>query len=179
MLRLDLEKASRPEAGAAERIGRKLTTAIKMTRDLAHGLRPVNFENEDLALALHQLARNTCEDFDVCCSAECVAGKLITDPNVAMHAFRIAREAVHNAVKHGQPKQIVIRLNAETGRLQLTVTDDGRGISADPKPGPGMGLEIMKYRASMICGTLEIRPRLPAEGSGTILSCSFPQAAPA
>lgn len=177
-LRLDLEKGSRPEASAAERIGRRLTTAIKLTRDLAHGLCPANFENEDLALALNQLARNTSEDFDLRCSADCPAGKLITDPNVAMHAFRIAREAVHNAVKHGQPKHIGIRLSAEAGRVLLTVTDDGRGISADPKPGPGLGLEIMKYRARMICGTLDIRPRDPAEGVGTILSCSFPQPAP-
>lgn len=173
-LKLDLERQSKAEASAAERIGRKLSTAIKMARDLAHGLCPVNFETENLATALAQLARNTSDDFGGQCSAECPAANLITDPTVATHVYRIAREAVHNAVKHGTPTRIQMRLSAEAGRVLLTVSDNGSGISAQPAPGPGMGLEIMKYRASMLCGKLEIR-RLPeSEGTGTVVACSFP-----
>jgi PAS domain S-box-containing protein len=179
-LKQDLEHQSRPEAAATERIGRKITDAIKMARHLAHGLSPMNLQSGNLAVALDQLARNTTEDYGVVCAAECSGPEPETDSTFATHAYRIAQEAVHNAVKHARASRILIRLATEPGLTTLTVTDDGIGIPADAQNNQGMGLEIIKYRAGMLSGMMEIKP-LNGAGSearrGTILTCTFPQKA--
>ena len=173
-LRQDLDKQSRAEAKSAERIGQKMSEAIKMSRHLAHGLCPVDFQNENLATALRRLAQGTTEDYNVPCVAECRGAASVSDPAAATHVYRIAQEAVHNAVKHGKPARIVIGLTARNGRARLSITDDGSGLPSNPGPGAGMGLEIMRYRASVLCGTLEVRALQASEGHGTTVSCTFP-----
>ena len=173
-LRQDLEQRSRAEAKSAEWIGQKMSEAIKMARDLAHGLCPVDFQNENLATALRRLAQGTTEDYKVPCVAECKEAAPVSDPVAATHLYRIAQEAVHNAVKHGQPGRILIGLTAKDGRARLSITDNGRGLPSKPPPGAGMGLEIMRYRASVLCGTLEVRALEAPEGHGTRVSCTFP-----
>ncbi|MEI9898461.1 MAG: ATP-binding protein [Chthoniobacter sp.] len=64
----------------------------------------------------------------------------------------------------------MIRLAARDGRITLQVRDDGRGIPAKPKA-TGMGLHTMRYRASVIGGSLEVRRDKPR---GTVVVCSFP-----
>ncbi len=101
--------------------------------------------------------------FHVSCRFECAEPILITDVGVATHLYHIAQEAVNNAIKHGRPGRIVLSLDREDGRRH----PDGRGrrrrASGDsPAQHPGLGLRIMNYRASMIGGTLEVRPRRAA-----------------
>jgi len=92
---------------------------------------------------------------------------------VATRLFRIAREAVHNAVKHGMSKQIVIRLR-DAGELQLEIQDDGIGIPERQAElegngnGNGNGIRIMRYRAGLIGGQLRIQN---AEVGGTKVTC--------
>ena len=96
---------------------------------------------------------------------------LIADEAVANHLYRIAQEAVHNAIKHGQARNIVIVLRAANDGGVLSISDDGVGI-ADPAGSPnGMGLRIMRYRVSMIGGALEIAR---APDRGTLVRCVFP-----
>jgi two-component system, LuxR family, sensor kinase FixL len=97
---------------------------------------------------------------------------LVHDNAVATHLFRIALEAVSNAVRHGQVTQIIIGLATSNGKTRLTITDDGIGLSPGWEDRPGLGLHILHYRARMIGGTLEIRD---APAGGTIISCSAPQ----
>jgi len=78
---------------------------------------------------------------------------------------------VHNAIKHGGPQNILIRLTAEHGRGTLLVEDDGIGIRETREHMQGMGLHIMNYRASMIGGTLDVRP---GRIRGTAVTCTFP-----
>jgi signal transduction histidine kinase len=174
-LKKDLEKSSAPEAASVERIGQKLSDAIKMTRDLSHGLCLASSTGDNLTAALIRLAQNTTADYGILCQAECAVGDRIVAPDVATQIYRIAQEAVHNAVKHARPALILIRLSEEKGRGVLSVADDGCGIVRSSAPlQSGLGLEIMKHRASVICGSLEVRSRENAHERGTIITCCFP-----
>jgi signal transduction histidine kinase len=170
----ELARQSSPEVALAERIGARISEAIKTARHLAQGLCPVNFETEDLASALERLARNTREDYNIPCEAESCSGKLGLDPAAAIHLYRIAQEAVHNAVKHASPSRISVRLFQDAHALTLSVADDGPGIPETAAITPGMGLELMKYRASLLHGNLEVRRLRPTEGRGTLVSCTVP-----
>ena len=85
--------------------------------------------------------------------------------------YHIAQEGVNNAIKHGQPRNILIHLFAGEARGTLMVRDDGVGIGTLPAGHVGMGLHIMKYRAGMIGGALEVRRESP---QGTSVVCVFP-----
>ena len=99
-----------------------------------------------------------------------VAVVLIENNTVATHLYRIAQEAVTNAVKHGKSKRIEIGLAQTSTRITVMVKDDGVGFSAKhPKKG-GMGLRIMQYRARVIGATLNLQS---APGKGTQLTCLF------
>ena len=84
--------------------------------------------------------------------------------------YRIAQEAVNNAVKHSRCKNISIGLGAVEDEVTLTVKDDGIGFPETLDAGGGMGLHIMNYRANMIGALLDIRR---GAGGGTIVICSF------
>ncbi|HWW01837.1 MAG TPA: PAS domain S-box protein [Candidatus Acidoferrum sp.] len=160
---------SKAAAGRAAEIARHVREAIGQTRSLARGLSPVTLESEGLASALHELADNAEGMFTLACAVECVGPILITAPATLTHLYRIAQEAVSNAVKHGKASRVLIRLESSPARTILRVTDDGRGF---PEPAPrskGMGLRIMRYRAGMIGGVLSI-DRNPA--GGTTVTCS-------
>jgi DNA-binding CsgD family transcriptional regulator len=88
----------------------------------------------------------------------------VRDHASATHLYRIAQEAINNAVKHGKARQIAVGLAAQSDQASLTVTDDGCGLVAKPEKTSGMGLRIMKYRAGMIGATLEIRRRARVAG---------------
>ena len=101
---------------------------------------------------------------------DCDESLTIADVNVATNVYRIAQEAVANAIKHGRARAILIRLAAHNGRTTLQVRDDGRGFRVKSRQS-GMGLHTMRYRASMIGGSLEIR----RDGvRGTLVTCCFP-----
>jgi two-component system CheB/CheR fusion protein len=92
----------------------------------------------------------------------------IHDDNIATHLYRIAQEAINNAIKHGQPTQIDIELVNLPDGVGITITDNGVGIPPNVGSGRGMGLRIMNYRANMIGGTLEVT-RGPK--GGTVVTC--------
>ena len=99
----------------------------------------------------------------------------IRESDIATHLYHIAQEAVNNALKHGQPRHIAIRL-AGGGEPFLSVDDDGVGLREPLRRpgGQGMGLLIMSYRAKMIGGALEVRPG-PAGGTEVLLHVSGEQ----
>jgi two-component system sensor kinase FixL len=85
--------------------------------------------------------------------------------------YRIAQEAVSNAIKHGKASRITIQLSASAGRALLIVVDNGTGFSPPSSKHKGMGLRIMEYRAGMIGGALSISRD---EAGGTTVQCSVP-----
>jgi signal transduction histidine kinase len=90
---------------------------------------------------------------------------------VANHVYRIAQEAVINAIKGGRATRINIRLFSQAPHLKLTVADNGVGIGNRPLR-KGMGLKLMEYRARVINGKLRFRSR---PQGGTVVSCLFPK----
>jgi signal transduction histidine kinase len=90
---------------------------------------------------------------------------------VATHLYRIAQEAVSNAIKHGKAREVIIQLQATGGRASLSVRDNGVGFPKVIPKQKGMGLRIMQSRAGMIGGALSIE-KDPA--GGTTVLCSVP-----
>ncbi len=159
-----------PEAGRSLReLARQLRSTVTQTRQLSHGLSPVAMEEEGLSDALRELAETTRTLARTPCTLECPTAVPIPDPHVALHLYRIAQEAVNNALKHGQPGAIRIRLARTRGNLVLEVDDDGHGFVTRTGDGSGIGLRVMRYRAGLIGAELRIQS---SPGKGTRLRCS-------
>lgn len=160
-----------PESKEAAQIVQMVNQAIDYTRQLARGLHPVAVEGPGLMVALKKWASEVEELFRIRCLFLCERPVLIHDVTVATHLYRIAQEAANNAIRHGNPSQIVISLSARSGTGTLTIEDDGCGFSKNPSKPPGVGLSIMNYRADMVGGSLRV---LPNEGPGVTVTCMFP-----
>lgn len=145
-------------ATGATKIRSGLEQALGHVRSMSKGLVPVEINTEGLMQALEDLAARTSEFNGIACTFECQRPVAIADNQTAMHLYRMSQEAVTNAVKHGQPCQIVIRLGVEGERTTLRVIDDGTGLRRRLRRSPGRG-----------CASCVIRP--------TSLACSstFPQ----
>ncbi len=159
------------DARDAAKIVRLVNEAIHKTRELARGLLPVIPDSQGLMSALQVWASEVESIFGISCRFECDTEVLIYDDTMATHLYHIAQEAVNNAIKHGAPRNILIRLSASNKVGTLLIQDDGSGIAENRGSSPGMGLNIMNYRANMIGGALEITPG-PAQG--TVVTCNFP-----
>jgi signal transduction histidine kinase len=163
---------SRTEAAQAGKIAQHVRDAIRQTRGLARGLSPVELDANGLMSALHELTANVQNMFRVKCSFRCDQPVLMAENAVATHLFRIAQEAVSNAIKHGKATEIEIALTIPD-RLLLAIKDNGSGISSDASHGDGMGLRIMHYRAAVIGGSLAVQRD---RDGGTTVVCSIRQA---
>ena len=109
--------------------------------------------------------------FHIRCAFECEKPLRIHDENLATHLYRIAQEAVSNAIRHGKARNILIGLSGRSGTGTLTIRDDGEGFPKKPANAPGVGLSIMNYRADMVGGSLKVQPN---EGRGITVTCIFP-----
>ena len=168
-----LEARSAPETASIRKVAELIDQSISHARALAHGLQPVSLEATGLESALHELAAKTERLFRVSCLFVSEGTVLVHDNTVATHIYRIAQEAIGNAIKHGKAKTIMIDLAVHAGQLSLTITDDGVGLGKASGDGKGIGLQTMAYRAGMIGGTLTVRPR-GERGGGTIVLCTVP-----
>ncbi len=153
-----------------------LREAIRQSKDLARGLSPVDLQANGLMSALEELAANAARMFRIACTFHCPSPVLVSNNVVATHLFRIAQEAVTNAVKHGAARTVVIELDRSDGRLFLCVRDNGKGFEAFTVKAGGMGLAGMKYRSRILGGTLNIEP---AVSGGTVVTCAAPESMPA
>jgi PAS domain S-box-containing protein len=166
-----LSDKSLPEALEAAQIVKMLNQAIDNTRQLARGLHPVTAEPLGLMSALQKCASEVEGLFHIGCSFLCEKPLPLHDVNLATHLYRIAQEAVNNAIRHGKSRNIVIGLSGKNGAGVLTVQDDGDGFPKKQANQPGVGLSIMNYRADMVGGSLKVQPN---EGRGITVTCMFP-----
>ena len=167
-----LAASSPAESADAQAVANLIRQAISEARGIAAGLHPVKKEANSAMVALQGLADNLKSMFRVQCVFVCDPPVLIEDNTAATHLYRIAQEAVNNAIRHGKAKQVWIALAETDHQIKLTVKDDGKGISLPLSAARGIGMDIMNHRARVIGGTLNI-DRAP-EG-GTVLTCSFPK----
>lgn len=155
----------------ARQISTRLRDCVTLTRALARGLAPVNVKAGGLIGALEGLAYNTRVPDKLECRFTCRASLTLDNSQIEGHLYRIAQEAVNNALKHARPKRIQLTLTHEQGQLRLQIKDDGRGLPARKKASAGMGLEIMRHRAHVIGATLEIESKT---GHGVQVTCTLP-----
>lgn len=188
-----LAPAAAPEAAAAREIGKLLGQSMQHARDLARGLDPLHLEGIGLAAALTDFCLNTEALFKITCRFHCVCSVQEIDcpvvhrtphcgfdceyrprklkANREVHLYRIAQEAVNNAIAHGRAKRIEVGLAFGNGRGTLAIRDDGVGIGEQLDGHAGIGLHTMSYRARLIGGSFELNRRAPR---GTIVTCVFP-----
>jgi PAS domain S-box-containing protein len=168
-LKQKLESKSKKPAAETTELAKLVRQGIEQTRTLARGLSPVVLEADGLMNALQELAMNTEKAFKSSCSFNCPAPVLIHDNAVATHLYRIAQEAIQNAIRHGKAKFIVINLFRRNDRIVLGVKDDGIGIPNKLQKHNGMGLRVMQYRAAMVGGSLVVQ-REPDGGTSVVCS---------
>lgn len=142
---------------------------VDQARDIARGLHPVALETGGLYTALRDLAAFVTPGIE--CRLDTPETVTVADAQTALHLYRIAQEAVINAVKHAAPRSITIGLYTDQRSILLEVSDDGRGIDESRVASRTMGLQIMKYRATAIGATLEIHSR---PHHGTTVRCCLP-----
>jgi PAS domain S-box-containing protein len=160
-----------PTEGAKllERIIQGLRHSRQKLRAVLRGLLPVSVETEGLMAALTDLADRIQQGGKAACTFDCPEPVGIADNLIATHLFLIAKEAVHNALKHARPRNIRITLKHDR-LLELRVQDDGVGMTALPTRIAGLGLRVMRNRAAIIGARLTIEP---AEPSGTLITCAL------
>jgi PAS domain S-box-containing protein len=177
----DLAAEGSAHAGRAARVAEIVQDAQGQSRALARGLFPVALTG-GLRAELARLAEETAAATGVACRLACPGPVAVEQPDRAADLYRIAQEAIANAVRHGRPQAVCVRLEpprAERGGAPgdalalLAVEDDGVGIGA--AGGGGAGLRTMRYRARRLGGSLEVAAR---EGGGTAVRVRFPLRAP-
>lgn len=167
---------SGPQQKNAACIRELVQQSVLEVRRMSHGLSPAAVRNRGLGGSLQLLAETVRNNYRTACSCEIDTSIVITDPDKETHLYRIAQEAVNNAIRHGRPKQVrlkLLRLNA--AECEMRVTDNGRGLKNRPNgEGHGIGLRVMSYRAGLIGGLLKITKQ--PSGAGVSVSCRFPAA---
>jgi PAS domain S-box-containing protein len=166
-----LESRGASEADDARQIGDLVAQAIAHARGMSHGLHPVRPVSTGLMTALEELAIHVEHVYRITCTFRCDEPVLVEDATVATHLYRIAQEAVNNAIKHGKSRHVTVALTRRDGAGRLVIADDGAGFTDDTVPRKGMGLHIMRYRAAVVGGTVEIGP---GAAGGTVVACTFP-----
>jgi signal transduction histidine kinase len=153
----------------AQEISRQIRETVTQTRLLSHNLSPVPLEAEGLMLALAELAAGISASSGIACEFICPQPVLLPEANTATHLYRIAQEAVNNAVKHSKARKINIMLTGLKGSWTMSVQDNGRGFAPIPDQDSGMGLRIMKYRSQLIGASLNVDS---APDKGVSITCS-------
>jgi signal transduction histidine kinase len=157
------------EVGDIEKIAQLVNDAATDTRNLSRALHRIDVDAAGLIAALEDLVDR--EIWKTPCRLEIKPSFHVESDAAAAQLYRIAREAVINANKHAQARQIVVELGRSGKELVLCVTDDGVGFPEKPNLKHGLGSHIMDYRARLIGARLEIDS--PKQG-GTRVACYLP-----
>ena len=157
------------EAEALRRVVDEVESTIGRVRELARGLQSVPDSPDGLSRSLRALAAHAQASSRVRCVFRQPGRVAVHDPGVADHLFRIAQEALNNALRHAAPELVEITLKADGRGLELSVADDGGGVKRGARGrSSGLGMSTMRQRAALIHGALSVSAR---RGGGTIVAC--------
>ena len=151
------------------KICRFLQEAVAQTRQLARNLVPVSPDAGGLADSLAELARRMSQG-PVPCDFICALPVEIRDNTIANYLFRIAQEAINNAMKHARARKVIVTLSRNKDTVLLRIQDDGKGFPKSKKAADGIGMRIMRQRADVIGATLKIES---ISGKGVKVGCSW------
>jgi len=169
-LQLKLEAQHSPEAKLAHELTQHIRDAHLQLRAISRGLMPVDVLPNGLVPALRCLAADVDKASKTACEFK-VSGEIHIEPiDHANHLYRIAQEAVSNAVRHAGATKIIISLQAQGPLITLTIQDNGVGIQESTDVGAGMGLRTMRYRANRIGAILQL---VQNSHGGTAVQCLY------
>ncbi len=155
----------------AIQIEESLQQAVMEARDLARGIFPVHVDRSGLSTSLRDLAQMTSRLTGTSIKFHENSELQLDSPEASMHLYRIAQEAVANAVRHGQAGNILLKIELNETHLSLIIEDDGKGLDPQAlRKAEGMGLRTMRYRAQAIGAALYFEPRL---AGGTRIRCQL------
>ena len=171
-LSANLRRGKKVDARDTDRIVNSINDAINQTRALSHGLHGISDQPNALHSALKNLADSVRAGSPLKCRLKVKDGEMtIADPIAANHVFRIAQEAVNNALRHSGGTSLTLEIKkAKDGKGVLRVLDNGQGFDVTESSGMGLGLHTMEYRARAIGANLSIRKR---RKGGTRVECLF------
>jgi len=167
-----LKATTRPESSLASDIAAEVHESLQQARRFADMLQPVSLLEQGLVAAIEHLAVHVQERSGIRCrfKGEDLPGIAAAD---ATHLYRIAQEALNNAVQHATASQIDIGLSRNSRSLTLTIADDGSGMAEPSGEGSGLGLQIMRYRSDLLGAALTIQSK---PEKGTVVTCCYPVA---
>jgi signal transduction histidine kinase len=147
--------------------------ALEEVRTLSHRVHPRVLDDLGLVPAVRWLARQARDSADVDITVDALGDTEHIPAQAASVLYRVAQEALTNAVRHAAPAAVAITVRADSDTATLEVSDDGRGfdIAEAEARRPGMGLFSMRERVSLVDGELELTS---APGSGTRVVASVP-----
>ncbi|MGM0459926.1 MAG: PAS domain S-box protein [Bacteroidota bacterium] len=166
-----LKQQDHSMADEAEEISSLIKKADEQARSLARGLVPVEFDEKGLEAALERLKQNAEKLFNIGFHLEIYGDLDLDDATQAIHLYRIAQEAVSNAVKHGSATDVSVHLASTDQHIRLRVVDNGTGFSDNWDSEGGLGVRIMQFRARLIGGNLEISD---VPDKGATITCTIP-----
>jgi chemotaxis methyl-accepting protein methylase/signal transduction histidine kinase len=159
-----------PAKAELAKLADRTRQVIAEARSLASGLSLASLQSQGLTAALEELTINTQVSSKIQCALKCERPIPINDLARATHIYRIVQQAVHNAIKHGKPKNVFVDVTIKENQVMLSIIDDGSGLKSGWDQTSGIGLRSMNYRARIIGGTFSINP---VEPHGTQVICSF------
>jgi two-component system sensor histidine kinase UhpB len=170
-LEVKLTKQKLPEAADAKKLHGLIDQAINHAHGLAHDLAELDSQEEDISLALKNLAKRAKEMFSVACRFRCSGQSASLPSNIVRQLYKIAQEAVTNGIKHGKATEVQIVLANSGEHVVMKVKNNGLPFPDLKDQSPGMGLRIMRYRANVIGASIDVR----ADGhEGAVVTCSLP-----
>ena len=172
-LELKLANKALTESADAAKIQGLVFNTINQAKAVARGLAQADVRTDDLASTLHDLASQTQNLFQISCQVS-INGNIPSFPeSTVKQIYKIAQEAITNAVKHGKATEVQLSLGRQNDQLVLTILNDGLPFPTARFQSTGMGLRIMQYRANVIGGSFTVGPRVE-EKEWTIVTCIFP-----
>lgn len=163
-----LREHSSADINLAEKLRDWINVLIGRVRNEAWGLIPMEIQAQEFITAMSDLSRQANERFRIQSQFVCDQAVTVKANLIATNLYRIAQEAITNAIKHAQAQHITVTLSQYDDQLVLQVLDDGRGLPEANFTTAGQGMQIMRFRAGLINATLDIQPAI---GGGVKTTC--------
>lgn len=167
-----LNKASKPEFKLASQLADGIQEALSQVRSLSRGLVPIEVNVQNFGVALQNLTKEIEQQSNIRIHLELDDILPLNNNDSVMHLYRVAQEAINNAVKHAQASSISVTLKINDDQGELNISDNGQGIdlSSASTQQKGLGLRIMQHRCKLFDGELSIRA---GAEKGTVVCCRF------
>ena len=167
-----LNKASKPEFKLASQLAEGIQEALSQVRSLSRGLVPIEVNTQNFSVVLQSLAKEVEQQSNIRIHLELDDISPLHNNDAVMHLYRIAQEALNNAVKHAHANfiSITFKINEDQGELKISDNGQGMDFTDTSIQQKGLGLRIMRHRCKLFDGELSIQP---GANNGIVVCCQF------